>query len=167
MRLHHVLIIAASIVLAAPQALAVEQGNLTVSTVTTSLTGVALNAAAATRTITANLTQHGTIVSGSRPLYSKMTVTVAYTYSAATTVTAQFSCSMDGTTYGRRTSTSTSAGASTIYAETGTYTTGAASIDLNLEYDVRGCKSVKVVLGGAGAGAGDLVTATWVAVAGS
>lgn len=151
--------------LAAP-ALAVEQGHLTVRPAKLELDDVALNAAAATRTVTANLTQDSTIGAGSRALYSKLIVVVNFTYAAATTVTAQFSCSLDGTVYGRRTSTSTSAGASTIYAETGTYTTGAASIILTLEYDVRGCKSAKVLLGGASAGASDLVDATWTAVAG-
>ena len=142
-----------------------EQGYLTVSKHTLALDGVALNAAAATRTVTATLTENSEATG--RPVYSKLLLVVDFTYAAATTVTAQFSCSVDGTNYGRRTSTSTASGASTIYAETGTYTTGAASILLTLEYDVRGCKMVQVLLGGAGAGASDLVDATWVAVAGS
>ena len=142
-----------------------EQGYLTVSKASTGLSAVALNAAAATRTMTATLT-HDSTATG-RPVYSKLLATVAYTYSAATTVTAQFSCSLDGTTYGRRTSTSTAAGATTISAETGTYTTNAADATLNLEYDVRGCKAVQVLFGGADAGASDLITVTWTAVAGS
>lgn len=141
-----------------------DQGYLTVSKTTTG-TQFALNAAAATRTVTAILTHDGT--TSGRPVYSKLAVTAVYVYSAATTVTVQFSCARDGTNYGRRTSTSTVAGASTIYAETGTYTTGAASINLDLEYDVRGCASVQLLFGGAGAGAGDLVTPVWNAAAGS
>lgn len=153
-----------TLLLAAP-ALALEQGHLTVTPAKLALDGVALNAAAATRTVSATLTNDGETTGNA--VYSKWLVTVDFTYTAATTVTAQFTCALDGTTYGRRTSTSTASGASTIYAETGTYTTGAASIILNLEYDVRGCKAVKLLLGGASAGASDLVDVTWVAVAGS
>jgi hypothetical protein len=159
------LAVIATLALAAPAW--ADQGFLVVTPPVLALDGVALNdAQAADRTLSVTLTDTNVVTTG-RAVYSKLIVTVDFTYAAATTVTAQFTCSLDGTTYGRRTSTSTSAGASTIYAETGTYTTGGASAVLNLEYDVRGCRAVKVLLGGAGAGASDLVDVTWVAVAGS
>ena len=145
-----------------------DQGYLSVGKNTAGLTAVALNAAAATRTITVNLTDKETATTtGANAVYSKLLVTVDYTYSEATTVTAQLTCALDGSTYGRRTSNSTASGATTIYAETGTYTTGAASITLNLEYGVKGCKSVKVLFGGASAAAGDIVTVNYTPIAGS
>lgn len=155
--------IISAILMIASTALAQEQGYLTVSKVTSG-SDLDLSAAAASRTITATLTHDNTATG--RPVYAKWMVIADYTYSAASTVTAQFTCSLDGTTYGRRTSTSTSAGASTIYKETGTYTTDAASGTLTLEYDIRGCKRAQLLLGGAGAGASDLIDWSWVAVAG-
>lgn len=119
------------------------------------LSGVALNASAGTRTIT--LETDG---------FSKVRVLVNYTYAAATTVTAQFTCSLDGTTYGRLTSRATSSGAATVSAVTETYTTSAASAILVYEYDVRGCAKVQVLYGGASAGASDLVTVQAVAITG-
>ena len=142
-----------------------DQGYLTVSKHTLALDGVALNAAAATRTVTATLTHDG--ASTGRPVYSKLLVVVDFTYAAASTVTDQFTCSLDGTNYGRRTSSSTVLGATTRYAEPATYTTNAASAVLTYEYDVRGCKAVQILFGGASAGASDLVDVTWTAVAGS
>lgn len=120
------------------------------------LSGVALNAAAATRTIT--------VPTGLK--FGKLRVGVAYTYSAATTVTATMTCSMDGTTYYRLMSRSCTLGACDDYKLTDTYTTSAASQDYMLEYDVRGCNSVKVLFGGAGAGAGDLITVQATAIVG-
>lgn len=161
-------LIAAAVLLVLPLSARAEwQGYVTPTVPVLALDNVALNdATAANRTINPILTDNGTTGERARAVYSKLIVTVDYTYSAASTVTAQFTCALNGTSYGRRTSTSTASGASTIYAETGTYTTGAANAVLNLEYDVRGCKAVKVLFGGASAGAGDLVDVTWVAVAG-
>jgi len=141
--------------------MASEQGFLIVKT------GAGLSAAALNDATAANRTVSATLTDGGNASYSKWLVTVVYTYSSATTITAQFSCSVDGTNYGRRTSRKTIAGASTVYAETETYTTDSASRTLNLEYDVRGCKAAKVLLGGAGAGAGDTVSTPWAATAGS
>lgn len=119
------------------------------------LSGVALNASAGTRTIT--LSTEG---------YSKLLVQVNFTYAAATTLTSQFTCSLNGVTYGRRTSKSTTAGAVTVSASTETYTTGGASVVLNYEYDVRGCSDISVVYGGASGGASDLITVQATAVVG-
>lgn len=126
------------------------------------LAGVALNASAATRTVTGTFQQNAANVSP----YTKWRVLVFFTYAAATTVTAVFSCSEDGTNYASLTSRSITAGASTVSILTDTYTTGGASADFALEYDIAGCRKAKVVLGGASAGATDLVTVDWVASVG-
>lgn len=128
------------------------------------LEGVALNTSAGTRTITLDLADAAKAnkVEG----FGKIRVAVFFTYAAATTVTAQFTCSLDGTNYGRTTSRSTSAGASTVSLQSDTYTTGAANANLILEYDVRGCRKAQVLFGGASAGASDLVNVQAVAVAG-
>jgi hypothetical protein len=130
--------------------------------VNNALSGVALDATAATRTVTASFD-----VKATNPApYSKWRVSVFYTYSAATTVTSVFSCSQDGTNYSSLTSRSIAAGASAVSIVTDTYTTGGASANITLEYDVQGCRKAKVVLGGASAGAGDLVTVDWTAIVG-
>lgn len=126
------------------------------------LDNVALNASAATRTVTATFQEGATRVSP----YTKWRVSVFYTYSAATTVTAVFSCSIDGTRYASLTSRSITGGASAVAVVTDTYTTSAASADIMLEFDIQGCRKAKLVLGGASAAAGDLVDVDWAAVAG-
>lgn len=126
------------------------------------LSGVALNAAAALRTVTASFD----IKPGTPAPYTKWRVSVFFTYGAATTLTSVFSCSQDGTNYASLTSRSISAGASTVSIVTDTYTTGGASADIMLEYDIQGCRKAKVVLGGASAGASDLVTVDWTAIVG-
>lgn len=126
------------------------------------LSGVALNASAGTRTLTASFDYKA----GVPAPFTKWRVSVFYTYSAATTVTAVFSCAQDGTNYASLTSRSIAAGASTVSIVTDTYTTSGASADLMLEYDIQGCAKAKIVFGGASAGAGDLITVDWVAVVG-
>lgn len=125
------------------------------------LSGVALNAAAATRTAT---------ILRLDKRYSRIILTIDYTYSAATTVTVTPSASPNttsgGTTYGRKTSTAIASGAGTVSLYADTYTTSAASATFELEYDCSGRDAMKFVFGGAGAGAGDLITVYAVAVAG-
>jgi hypothetical protein len=126
------------------------------------LNQIALNVTAASRTITLSL---GNMPAG-RPGdgFNKLRVFVFYTYSAATTVTALFSCSLDGTNYGSLLSRSIVSGASTVSVVTDTYTTGGANADLQYEYDVRGCASVQIVFGGASADGSDLVNVQAVAI---
>jgi hypothetical protein len=138
---------------AAPLATVVDANN--------ALSGVALNASAATRTVQATF---GSPTSPSP--FTKWRVSVFFTYNAASTVTAVFSCSVDGTNYASLTSRSITAGASTVSIVTDTYTTGGASANIMLEYDIQGCRAAKVVLGGASAGASDFVTVDWSAVVG-
>ena len=113
------------------------------------LTAVALNAAAGTRTLTFDALEQQ---------FSKVRVQVFYTYSAATTVTAAWTCSIDGTNYASDATESCASGTCTHYAKTDTYTTGAANASISFDFDARTCRKAKVVLGGASAGAGDLVT---------
>lgn len=143
-----------------------DQGYLSVSKVSSGSDLDLSDATAADRTITAVLTDTGVATTGNAS-YSKWRIVLSHTFGAATTITAQFTCSVDGTTYGRRLSTSTDAGASTLSAESGTYPTGSASTTPMLEYDVRGCRAAKVLLGGANANSSDLVDWSWVATAGS
>ena len=99
--------------------------------------------------------------------YAKLEVNVDYTYSAATAVTIVMSCTkidgqppVAGSTYFRRTSSSTASGTRTVYLLSETHTTVAASASYTVEYGVRTCDKVKLVFSGASAGAGDLVTVT-------
>lgn len=118
------------------------------------LSAVALNASAGTRTITLNNYLGGV----PKAQFGKARIGIGYTYSAATTVTALFSCSKDGTNYHSVTSRTISGSTATVAVMTDTYTTGGASATIDIEYDIRGCIGVKWVFGGASAGAGDLVT---------
>lgn len=127
------------------------------------LEGVALNATAATRTITLNI---GDANGFKAEEFTKIRVSVFFTWAAATTVTAQFSCAEDGTNYARLTTRSCSSGTCTVSLQSDSYATGGASADFSLEYDVRGCQKVKILFGGAGAGATDLVNVQATAIAG-
>lgn len=121
------------------------------------LAAVALNAAdAATRTITLSLGKD----------FGKALVHVFYTFGAGTAVTAILTCSSDGTNYARRTSRSTAAGVSTISPLSESYPTGSASSNFTIEYDVRGCESVKVLFGGTGVNGSDLVNVQATALTG-
>ena len=121
------------------------------------LSGVALNAAAGSRTITINV----------RRSWAKLRLGVAYTYSAATSVTLTPSCLYEasGTAYALSTRNCTS-GACELAPQTDVET-GTASWTREIEYDVRGCHQFKVVFSGGGSpGAGDLITTEAVAVTG-
>ena len=148
---------------APPMAVANHFINATSSNKYNLLEGVALNAAAAARTITLNV---GEANAYKGEEFTKLRVSVFFTYVAATTVTAQFSCSADGTNYARPTTRSCAAGACTVSLQSDTYTTGAANADFTLEYGIKGCQKVQILLGGAGAGGTDLVNAQAVAIAG-
>jgi hypothetical protein len=111
------------------------------------LEGAALNASVGSRTVTIN--PSGT--------FTKLNVAVFYTYSAATAVTLTMSCSMDGTNYAGRQTRDISSGAATLSSLVDSKTTSASNQSFMVEYDVRGCEKVKIVLDGTGAGAGDLV----------
>lgn len=131
------------------------------------LSGVALNASAATRTITANMYENA-----GRPIaaYSKARLGIYYTYSAATTVTVLFSCSTDGTNYAQVMARNVSGATATMSKLTDSWTTGAASATdpgLGPEYDVTGCVKAKWVLGGASADGSDLVTVDLLLTAGN
>jgi uncharacterized protein (UPF0333 family) len=127
------------------------------------LAAVALNASAGTRTITKILT----VGIDQHPGYSKARLVIAYTWAAATTVTVAFSCSIDGTNYGPLMVRTVSGSTATVTALTDSYTTGGASATMMLEYDLRGCAAAKWLLGGASAGASDLVTADLALVTGA
>lgn len=156
-------VLAAVAVLAAPLAAIASDNPLTHRIGSGQLSGVALNAAAASRTVTIYLAD---LPSGRNSRgWGKLLFGVQYTYSAASAVTAQFTCSYDGTTYYRRTTRSCSSGTCTLYEQTDSNPVS-ASQDFEIEYDVRGCAAVKILLAGTGAGAGDLVTTQAVIVAG-
>jgi len=120
------------------------------------LEAVALNAAEATRTIT--------IVP--RRDWAKLRVWVFYTYSAATTVTTAMSCSLDTSQFGTPQTRAVTAGASTLSDLVDTKTTSAADQDYFFDFDVRGCRTVKLVFGGASADGSDLVNVQVAAITG-
>lgn len=120
------------------------------------LTAVALNdATPANRTVTIKVAKR----------WSKLRLGIQFTHSAATTVDAQFSCSYDGTTYYRRTTRACSSGTCTLYEQTDSNPV-AGDVDFEIEFDVRGCKRVQILLSGTSAGAGDLVTTQSILVVG-
>lgn len=130
------------------------------------LSGVALNAAEATRTVSVD-TFRSIQGQGSVAAYSKLRLGIAYTYSAATTVTSAMTCSYDGgTTYYKRQSRSCSSGTCNTFDLTDSNAISAASETFELEYDIRGCTHVKFVLGGASADGSDLVTTQTVLIVG-
>lgn len=146
----------------------IEQGYVTPRIFSNTSTGsqnilgaVPLNATPADRTITVTLA-----VPNYPAPYSKVLIGVFFTWNAASTVTAIYSCSLDGTNFATKTSRGIDAGAGTVSLFADTYTTGGASADFLLELDVRGCRSIKVVFGGAGAGVSDLITIQMTALAG-
>ncbi len=114
------------------------------------LSAAALNGAAGTRTATLDL--------GKR--FTRVTVSIRYTYSAATSVTITPTTSIDGgTSYDNYTSELISSGAAALSAYTETLT-GTASFQIKRGYDVEGCDYLKLVFSGGGSpGAGDLITA--------
>jgi hypothetical protein len=113
------------------------------------LSAVALNGAAATRTAEITLNKR----------FTRITLTQAYTYSAATSVTLTPSKSIDGgTTYGQYTSKSISDGVATVSAYT-EVVTGTSSWAYETTLDVEGVDKLKIVYSGGGTpGAGDLLT---------
>lgn len=127
------------------------------------LDGVALNATAATRTITL-LTADG-VQADNAPGYTKLRVQVDYTWTAASTVTLTPTCSQDGTNYAAPTTRSCSSGTCTLYPQVDSRPV-TASENFTVEYDIRGCRSFKVLFGGASAGASDLVTVMATAIVG-
>ncbi|KKN71046.1 hypothetical protein LCGC14_0424630 [marine sediment metagenome] len=127
------------------------------------LSGVALNASPAARTIT--LTLGAMPPGGQGSGFDKLRAFVFFTQSAASSVTALFSCSLDGTNFGSLTSRKITDGASALSIVTDTHLTG-VDADLAIEYDTRGCAKVKILFGGAGAGVGDLVDIQAVSIGG-
>jgi len=119
------------------------------------LEGVALNAAAGTRTITL----------ATQARWAKLRVYTFFTHNAATTVTSAFSCSLDGSSYARLTARNIDGATATVNLLTDSIAV-AANTDYMLEYDTRGCESVRVVFGGASAGASDTVNIQAVSISG-
>ena len=121
------------------------------------LEGVALNAASASdRTITLN----------TKGFWAKLRVSVFFTYTAATTVDAVFTCAYDGVNYAQITSRSISGGTATVSKLTDSHPVSADS-DFQLEYDVKGCEFVKVLFSGTGAGGSDTVDVQATTIAGA
>lgn len=140
------------------QAIAGKAANTFTRKVTSSemLSGAALNAAAASRTMT--LTVDGN--------WAKLRLAVAYTYSAATSVTLTPTCSLDGTNYDSYSTRGCSSGACEVHTMTDVVT-GTANFNKIFEYDIKGCDFFKVVFSGGGSpGAGDLITTRAAFVAG-
>jgi len=127
------------------------------------LSAVALNAAVGLRTITLVL---GAMPAGGKGTgYDKTRVLIFATQDAYSAVTGIMSCSLDGTNFASLVSRKITDGASEVDVVTDTITTG-ADADFMLEFDTRGCASVKVIVGGTGAGASDLVDVQAVSIGG-
>lgn len=113
------------------------------------LNAIALNGSAATRTAEINL--------GKR--FTRITLVLNYTYSAATSVTLTPTKSIDGgTTYASYTSKAITSGTAAVSAYT-EVVTGTASFIYETTFDVEGVDKFKIVMSGGGSpGAGDLLT---------
>lgn len=113
------------------------------------LSGVALNASAATRTITIVPAQQ----------YARVLFTVNFTYAAATTVTITPTCTDSAsTTKGSILSGNVASGVSTDVAYTRSVATGSASMNFQWNFGIAGEHTCSFVFAGASAGASDLVT---------
>lgn len=122
------------------------------------LTAAALNGAAGTRTVTWTLDKR----------FTRVTVSIRYTYSAATSVSITPKTSIDGgVSYDSITAESLDITSGVATATLGTYIetlTGTASFQIKRTYDVEGCDSMTLLFAGGGSpGAGDLITAKAVA----
>jgi len=147
-------LLAIALLLACPSAFAA-QDTTRVSTINEILTGIALNATEADRTMTVC---HGRN-------WSKLKVGVDYTNSSATTVTAAPECSYDGTTYFAFTTLSCGSGTCSRFERTDSNAVSGDD-EFEFEFDVRGCECTKIVFGGASADGSDLVTTQSVVVVG-
>jgi hypothetical protein len=124
------------------------------------LSGVALNAAAASRTIEVQ----------ARRRYAKIRVLVDYTDNASTDVTATPSCALDST-YGSYTSRSVATGTSTVSPLVDYLCNDAAETCADftkvIEYDVAGCNLFKIVFAGTSGGASDLISVEYALIVGN
>lgn len=124
------------------------------------LSGVALNASAASRTFEVQV----------RRRYAKIRVSVDYTDNASTDVTATPSCALDST-YGSYTSRSVATGTSTVSPLVDYLCNDAAETCADftkvIEYDVAGCNLFKIVFAGTSGGASDLISVEYALVVGN
>lgn len=121
----------------------------------TQLSAVALNAAAATRTVTLTLNQR----------YSRVLFTVNYTWAAGTTVTITPTCTDSASlTAGSILSGTLASGVSTDVAYSRSFAV-TASANWQWNFGVAGQHQCAFVFSGAGVGASDLVTVSATAVA--
>ena len=122
------------------------------------LTGVALNAAEASRTITLAVGYYKA---------AGVVCVVDYTYSAATDVQVAFTGQLAGAleAYGSRQSKAISSGTGTLSDYTEVKAVSADAVFI-LEYGVRAYRNVKLVFSGTSAGAGDTVDVACTLVAG-
>lgn len=88
--------------------------------------------------------------------WEKLRVFVFVTYAANTYVTVAVSCSLDNTTYGTVQTRAIAAGVATLSDLSDRKALAAADKDFMTEYDVRGCVSVKITLGGDSTDVADL-----------
>ena len=86
----------------------------------------------------------------------KLRVLVFSTYVANTYVSLTMQCSLDGTNFAKTQTRTLASGASTLNDLTDTKTLGAADQDFGVEFDVYGCQSVKLTLGGDNTDVADL-----------
>lgn len=115
------------------------------------LDGVALNAAAASRTLTLDLKKQ----------YSKLLVVVNLTRSAATDLSVTPSLSLDGVVYAQF--VLNSAGTLTNYAPVKAVS---GNDVIPFEFDVRGLESIKMVFAGTSGGGSDLIDVYVTGIAG-
>lgn len=111
------------------------------------LDGVALNAAAATRTIEVTTGRN----------FAKLVLFTDFNRSAATTVTIEPYCSPDGTLYFRLQSRAVASGTGTLSDYTDSNAVS-GNEDFYTEYDARSCEKMKFIYAGASADGSDLVT---------
>ncbi len=153
-------------VLLAP-ALAAADGYTTTALLQDNTNGATLLTAAplnVTQTITARLSNASY---SEKAQYTKIKITVAYTYSAATEVQVAWKCSTDkGVTYGTETSRDPNA-STTITSYQDTIAPGAANFTLNLDWGVKGCTDIQIVFTSTAGDGSDVITVTGTAIAGS
>lgn len=123
------------------------------------LSGVALNAAAASRTVDVQMATPGSPAHAPTFAYDSVTFDVQYTFGTATQVNiACFSSNDAGLTYSPIQAQDLTNGADTFTDYLPKKATGGASMSFSFYLPNRNYTNIRVVFSGTGAGAGDLIT---------
>ena len=134
------------------------------TTDTNLLEAAPLNGVASTLTVSVDLRLGSTT---NRAPFTQAKIAIQHVHSNATTVTATYYCSLDGTNYSQATSRAVNAGAGAVSLFVDTVA-GAVTADPLVVVDIAACRKFRVVLAGTGApAAGDTASLQITVLSGS